>query len=128
MDSQEIDIYVSLKSGVYVYDAKSNILKAVKAGDYRKKMGTMSFVADAPLVLVYIADYSRMSAKMSEENKRFYSATDVGFISQNVYLFAASENMATVVNGSLNQDSISQVIPLTKNQKVLLVQPFGFPK
>ena len=128
MDSQEIDIYVSLKSGVYAYDAKNNILKAVKSGDYREKMGKMNFVADAPLVLIYIVDFSKMSAKMTDESKHFYSATDVGYISQNVYLFAASESLATVVNGSLDQDTISKVIPLTKDQKVLLVQPVGFPK
>ena len=128
MNDQEIDIYVSIKSGVYLYEAKNNNLKAIKEGDFRKKMGRQGFVADAPVVLVFVADYSKMSLAMSKESKDFYAATDVGFISQNVYLFAASEQMATVVLGMFDRGDISKVIPLTKNQKILLTQPLGFPK
>lgn len=128
MNDQEIDVYVSLKSGVYLYDAKKNLLKAIKEGDYRKDMGRQGFVADAPVVLVYVADYSKMAVVMSKDSKDFYSATDVGFISQNVYLFAASEKMVTVVLGMFDSGDIAKVIPLSKNQKILLTQPVGFPK
>ncbi|OQA00948.1 MAG: Nitroreductase family protein [Bacteroidetes bacterium ADurb.Bin408] len=128
MNDQEIDIYVSLKTGVYLYDAEKNMLKAIKEGDFRKDMGRQGFVADAPVVLVYVADYSKMSVVMSKDSKDFYAATDVGFISQNVYLYAASEKMATVVLGMFDRGDIAKAIPLTKNQKVLLTQPVGFPK
>jgi len=128
MNRQEIDLYVSIKSGVYLYDAQNNKLKAVADGDHRKDMGTQSFVGEASLVLVYVADFSRMSEKTTPERKQFYAGTDTGFISQNVYLYAASENLATVVLGSFNSDTIGKIIPLSKDQKITLTQAIGFPK
>jgi nitroreductase len=65
---------------------------------------------------------------MSPESKKFYSATDVGFISQNVYLFAASENLATVVLGLINEDKIRKTLGFNKKQRILLTQPVGFLK
>lgn len=128
MDDREIDVYVSLKSGVYVYDATNNLLKAFLSGDHRAEMGKQKFVGEAPVVLVYIADYSRMSMVLSKADKDFYSATDVGYISQNVYLYAASENLATVVLGWINRNEMIKILSLGKDQKILLSQCIGFPK
>jgi len=128
MNNQEIDIYVSVKSGVYLYDAAFHSLKAIKEGDYRKDMGRQDFVATAPVVLVYVADFGKMSFALDKKTKTFYTAVDVGYISQNVYLFAASENLATVVLGWISKDHIAKILNLNKNQKVLLSQPIGNKK
>ncbi len=123
---QEIDIYAVRPEGAYLYDAKANVLKLVAAGDFRKKTGMQAFAAKAPLNLVYVADFRRM--KGSEKDKEFYAGTDVGFISQNVYLFCASEGMATVVRGWLNRDACAKALKLGKNRKVILAQTVGYPK
>jgi D-serine deaminase-like pyridoxal phosphate-dependent protein len=128
MNDQEIDIYVCLKSGTYVYDAKNNVLKAICEGDKRSDMGKQNFLGDASVVLAYVVDYSKMSLVLSKADKEFYSATDVGYISQNVYLYSASENLATVVLGWIDRDKISKTLLLNKNQKALLSQCVGFPK
>jgi len=49
-----------------------------------------------------------------------YTAADVGFISQNVYLFCASENLATVVRGSLDRVSLAKAMKLRPEQKIIL--------
>jgi SagB-type dehydrogenase family enzyme len=123
---QEIAIYAVLPEGAYLYDAKANVLTLVAAGDFRKKTGIQAFAATAPLDLVYVADFRRM--KGSEKNKEFYAGTDVGFISQNVYLFCASEGMGTVVRGWLDRDACAKALKLDKNSKVILAQTVGFPK
>lgn len=128
MNDQEIEIFVSLESGIYYFDAINHSLKAIKQGDFRKDMGRQDFVAIAPVVLVYVADYGKMSLVMDKKTKDFYSATDVGFVSQNVYLFAASENLATVVIGWISKDKIGKLLELKKNQHVLLCQPVGGKK
>ncbi|MDD3876495.1 MAG: SagB/ThcOx family dehydrogenase [Bacteroidales bacterium] len=128
MNNQEIDIYVSISSGIYLWDAKTNTLKAITAGDYRGDMGRQNFVRNASLVLIYVADYSKMSVILDQDRKDFYSAVDVGFISQNVYLYAASRNLATVVLGLFNKNDIATVLPLSDKQKIILTQPVGFPK
>lgn len=128
MNDQEIDVYVVLKNGIYLYDAPNNALKAIKEGDFRANMGRQDFVAIAPVVLVYVADFGRMAFVMDKRTKIFYSATDTGFISQNVYLYASSENLATVVIGYINKGKISKAIGLSKNQHPILSQPVGFRK
>lgn len=127
VDWQEVDVYVILEEGAYIYDAKNNKLEPVAAGDYRGKMGIQGFVGDAPVVLAFVSDHSKMSVITTADQKDFYSATDTGYISQNVYLFCASENLATVVLGLINRDNITKVLKLKSDQKVILTQCVGFP-
>jgi SagB-type dehydrogenase family enzyme len=128
MDDREIDIYVVLKSGAYRYDAAKHKLMFVAEGDLRGDMGRQAFTADAAVMLVFVADYSKMSIALSKENKDFYSAVDVGYISQNVYLYSASAKLASVVLGWIDRDKISKKLNLQKDQKVILTQCVGFPK
>lgn len=128
MDDQEIDIYVNLKKGSYLYDFKNHALTFVVDGDNRSDMGRQGFVGDAAVVLVFVADYSKMSIVLDKDAKDFYSATDVGYISQNVYLFAASEKLASVVLGWIDRDKIIKKLGLKKEQKPLLSQCVGYPK
>lgn len=121
---QEIEIYVFLKSGIYKYDALRNFLFLIKAGDHRREAGKNAFFKDAPLALVYAVDFEKMS-EYDQEAKAFYSATDVGFVSQNVYLYCASNKLATCVCGFIDRESIALRIGL-QNGKVLLSQPVGY--
>jgi SagB-type dehydrogenase family enzyme len=124
---QEIDIYVASANGLHLYNAKDHSLELVLTEDTRAKTGGQSFVAGAPVNLIYVADYSRMG-NASAEDKIFYSATDTGFISQNVYLFCASEGLATVVRGYVDRDTLHQAMKLRPEQKIILAQTVGYPK
>ena len=124
---QEIDTYVATADGLYLYDAKAHILKPVLAGDIRAATGRQTFVKDAPVNLIFVADFSRMG-KATTEDKVFYSATDTGFISQNVYLYCASEGLATVVRGAVDKEKLAKVMKLRPDQKVILAQSVGYPK
>jgi len=124
---QEIDVYVFLQEGTYLYDAKANELKPVLAGDNRGATGSQPFVAGAPLNLVFVADYTRMG-KSDEANKTFYSACDTGFISQNVYLYCASAGLGTVVRGYVDKEGVAKLLNLRPEQKVTLAQTVGYPK
>jgi len=127
MNLQEINVYIALAEGLYLYDAKANILKPVLPEDIRAMTGGQPFVKDAPVNLIYVADYSKMG-KVSAKDKVFYSATDAGFISQNVYLFCASEGLATVVRGYVDKPALAKVMKLRPDQKVILAQTVGYPK
>lgn len=124
---QEVDIYVVMKQGLYLYDAKSNALVLIAAQDVRAATGGQSFVAEAPLNLVYVADYAKMGDG-SDEGKIGTANADVGFIGQNVYLFCASEGLATVVRGSVNKEALLPVLKLKDTQHVILAQTVGYPK
>ncbi len=124
---QETDIYVVLPEGTYLYNAKGSALEPVVAGDLRGLTGTQDFVAQAPLNLVYVADFARMG-NASPESKVFNSAADTGFIAENVYLFCASEGLATVVRGSVNKTKLAEALKLRPDQRVTLAQTVGYPK
>jgi SagB-type dehydrogenase family enzyme len=123
---QEIELYAFTEDGAYLYDAKANKLKAVVKGDLRKEAGGQPFVATAPLNLVYVADVSKMKNATPDDITR-YSSADVGFISQNVYLFCASEGLGTVVRGMVNRDTLAKVLKLPGHKKVILAQTVGYP-
>lgn len=123
---QEIDVYVVIEDGAYLYDAKANSLRAVSKGDLRKLTGMQEFVATAPLNLVFVADLSRMEGA-TPEAQDLYSVVDVGFISQNVYLFCASEGLATVVRGSVDRDALAKALNLPSQKKIILTQTVGYP-
>jgi len=127
MNRQSIDIYVALPEGLFLYEAKPHILKPVINQDIRALTGKQSFAAQAPVTLIYVADFKKMG-NIAEEEKQFYAATDTGFISQNVYLFCASEGLGTVVRGSLDKEALAKSMKLSDHQKIVLAQSVGYPK
>jgi SagB-type dehydrogenase family enzyme len=124
---QEIDIYLAMAEGLYLYDAKSHLLKPVLAEDIRALAGRQPFVKDAPLNLIYVADFSRIGRGTNEE-KEFFPAADTGFIAQNVYLFCASEGLATVVRANIDKPTLAKTMKLGPDQKITLSQTVGYPK
>ncbi|MFO7957784.1 MAG: SagB/ThcOx family dehydrogenase [Candidatus Brocadiia bacterium] len=124
---QEIDIYVAKADGLYLFDANAHALKLVNPDDVRDLTGRQGFVSTAPLNLVYVADYARMG-RGSQNDKDFYSAADTGFISQNVYLYCASEGLATVVRAMIPRDRLAEAMDLRPEQKIILAQTVGYPR
>ena len=123
---QEVDVFAVTENGAYLYDAKANVLRAVAAGDLRKLAGLQEFVGTAPLNLVFVADTARMTGS-SPEDQALYAGADVGFISQNVYLFCASEGLATVVRGMVDRDALAKALNLPDHKKIILAQTVGYP-
>ncbi|MGD1082479.1 MAG: SagB/ThcOx family dehydrogenase [Candidatus Sulfotelmatobacter sp.] len=126
MNWQEIDIYVVMGDGLFLYNAKANRLEPILAQDVRAATGTQSFVATAPLNLVYVADLSKTGQAGNEAE--LFTAADAGFISENVYLFCTSEGLATVVRGSVDRAALAKVMKLRPDQRILLAQSVGYPK
>jgi SagB-type dehydrogenase family enzyme len=124
---QEIDIFVVLPEGVYVYDAKAHALKPVTPGDHRAQTGTQAYVATAPVNLVYVADFAKTGNAPAEEREIFTPA-DAGFIAENAYLFCTSEGLAVVVRGLIDRPALGKVLNLRADQKIILAQTIGLPK
>ncbi len=124
---QEIDIYVASADGLYLYDAIAHGLRQISNVDIRRETGRQAFVQDAPVNLVYVADFAKMG-EAKNEDKVLYSAADTGFISQNVYLFCASEGLATVVRGSVDRQALAKILKLRSDQHVILAQSVGYSK
>jgi SagB-type dehydrogenase family enzyme len=123
---QEIDIYVTTSYGLFVYDAVGHILNPILAEDIRALTGTQPYVKDAPVNLVFVADFSKMGS--ADDNQKYSTASaNTGFISENVYLYCASEGLATVVRGSVDKPALEAAMKLRPEQKVILAQTVGYP-
>ncbi len=125
-DWEEIDVYCAMANGLYLYDPHGHVLKQVLAEDVRASTGVQPFVALAPLDLVYVADLTRMT-EATPEDKEWYSGPDAGFIAENVYLYCASEGLATVVRGMVDRPRLSKLLSLTPAEKIVLAQTVGYP-
>ena len=121
----QFDIYIIKPEGWYVYDPVDHIMLKMGNEDLRVHAGTQDFVKAAPVNLVFVVDYDRMT-NADEEFKKFYSATDVGYISQNVYLYCAAEGLATIVRGQIDKAKAKEVLKLRPNQHVILAQTVGY--
>jgi SagB-type dehydrogenase family enzyme len=127
LDAQEIDVYVALPEGAYRYDAKAHALRLVAASDLRRVTGYQDFVDEAPLDLVYVADHARMRLVPVSQRESYASAA-AGAIAQNVYLYAASTGLATVIRAWIDRSAIADALGLTHDQHVVLSQTLGYPR
>jgi len=133
-NSQEIDMYVALPGGVYVYEPEGHQLVPVTEGDFRSRSGRRN-AATAPVNIFYIADLSRYDLGPSQpdraigdpEIQKSYYYTDTGFIAQNVYLYAASVGMAAWFHNCDKENTVSE-FKLKPSQKVLFAQTVGYPE
>jgi len=124
---QDIDIYAATADGLFLYLPKEHALKKVLAEDVRAATGSQDFVKTAPLDLVYVSDYAKLPSG-TDEDRRFHSGAHTGFISQNVYLYCASEGLITVVRGLVDREAAAKVMKLRPEQHITLAQTVGYPK
>jgi nitroreductase len=120
-----IDIYLAMADGVWLYEPKAHELQFYLPDDIRAQTGSQDFVASAPLNLVYVAHGERMQDLKLEE-RRLYSSVDTGFIGQNVYLFCASEGLATVFRGAVDYAKLAGAMKLPDQQFVTFSQTVGY--
>lgn len=124
---QNLEIFVFTADGVFRHDAATHSLVGVKAGDHRAATGTQPFVAEAPLNLVYVADAAKMTGVTAEADAFRYDGVHAGIVAQNVYLYAASSGLATVVRALVDRAALAELLGLPAAQRVVLAQTVGYP-
>jgi hypothetical protein len=128
MNAQEIDIYVLLSEGVFIYDAKGNQLTHVLDQDLRAKAATMEFAKDAPVHLLFVADYAKLDM-FPQRQRELFSAAHTGFIGQNVYLYCASTGLGAHFYSSItDRGALTESLKLRKDQGIVFAQVVGYPK
>ena len=131
-NSQEIDLYVALPEGIYVYEAVPHRLAPVVAGDFRARSGRRA-AATAPVNIFYVVDLAKYAKAPFQEpglkdtdvqKSYYYVAT--GLIAANVYLFAASQGLAAHFHNCDKQNTPGE-FKLRPEQRVLFAQTVGYP-
>jgi len=136
-NSQEIDLYVVLPDGMYLYEAIPHRLAPVVAGDHREKLGRRGGhgggAARAPVNLIYVVDIAKYSRGTPQEpglkdpdiQKSYYNVA-TGLIAGNVYLFAASQGLAAWFH-NCDKAGLATELKLRPEQRVLYAQTVGYP-
>ncbi len=127
INAQEIDLYVALPAGAYRYEPQAHELRLVTAADVRRVTGYQDFVDQAPLDLVFVADHERMKL-VPVAMRNSYASIAAGAIAQNVYLYAASQGLNTVIRAWIDRAAVADALGLTHDQEVLLSQTVGYPE
>jgi len=132
-NSQEIDLYVALPEGIYLYEAVPHRLKPIVAGDFRGRSGRRS-TATAPVNVFCVVDTTRYDQGPGQPDRNigdpevqksyYYVAT--GLIAANVFLFAASQGLAAWFH-NCNRRNTAKVLKLRSEQHVLFAQTVGYP-
>ena len=136
-NSQEIDLHVALEEGMYLYDAFHHRLISVLKGDLRALaigQGQENLVAKAPVQLIYIVDVNRLSNTSGYQEpglqdpdiQESYYYVDTGLIAGNVYLFAASQGLASWFH-NCNKSGLTAKLKLRADHRVLFGQTVGYP-
>jgi len=135
-NSQEIDLYVFLPEGAYLYEAVPHRLAPVLAGDQRALMGRRGRgggAAKAPVNIVYVADIAKFAGAPFQEpglrdadiQKSYYNI-GAGLVAGNVYLFAASQGLAAWFH-NCDKPGLTAALKLRPDQRVLYAHTVGYP-
>ena len=113
---QNMSLYVLTKEGTWKYDGKANTLEKVNGKNLIPLCAQQDFVNDAPVHLLYAA----------KDDK--WGRCHVGSAYQNVYLYAASKGMATVIRGLIDADGLTKELGLQGEERVIAHQTVGWPE
>lgn len=136
-NSQEIDLFVALEEGVYLFDARQHRLLPVVGSDLRALAigpGQKNVAMNAPVQLLYVVDLERLirtsgfqePGLQDPEIQKSYYLVDTGLIAGNVYLFAASQGLAAWFH-NCDKGGLTRKLKLRAEQRVLFGQTVGYP-
>ncbi len=125
---QEVQVFVILEAGAYLYDPQANQLEPVTPGDFRALSAVQPDYQHTPLHLAYVADYSHLAVDdPMRVQLRNHSYSHAGFVGQNVYLYCASTGLGTCFVASFDETGLAKVLGLSTDQHLLYTQVVGHP-
>jgi nitroreductase len=85
------------------------------------------FIAEAPVVIVAVANTRRSASRYGQRGREFYSLIDTAFGSMNLLLTARAENLGAAFIGAFHDDEVSQVLELPDYVQPVGIIPVGCP-
>ena len=96
LNKQDVDVYVLMEEGAYLYDPKAHQLNPVAEGDHRPLIGgKQTSVNSAPACLLMVSDVSKFGNVGTPQLRERFGALDAGLVSQNIALFCSGCGLVT---------------------------------
>ena len=129
VNAQDVDIYVCMASGAYLYDAKQSQLTRITTEDLRPAVCGKQPM-EAPVFLVMVADISRYPEGLASQRQlvESFACMDAGYVSGNIGLYCAAAKLATVPRASMDKEALTKSLNLKDTQIPLLNNPVGYMK
>lgn len=127
VNAQEIDVYVCLAEGSYLYNAKEHRLDRAGTEDVRPGVGRGDNPQKPPVCLIIVADMSRspLMARDADAANRM-AAYDAGIVSQNIYMFCAGNGLSTRCRAGMDKETLAKGLDLSDNHVIHLNHPVGY--
>ncbi len=132
LNCQDIDLYVFLPEGVYLYEHETHSLHLKREGDYRKLIAgkpsparSQEYAASFPCTILMVSDLTRFQMGISE-SVRSWGYIDAGIVTENICLFCAATGLHTVPRVSMEKEAIIQLLHLGEEQIPVINTPVGF--
>lgn len=127
MNRQDIDVYVCMAEGAYIYEAAQHQLRLVTTKDLRPAVAAgQDWVKEAPVALVLVSDIAKFGG--DARHQMLTGALDAGIVSENIALFCAGMGLATVPRMTMDQNELRKSLQLKDSQYPLLNNPVGYRK
>jgi nitroreductase len=146
LNAHDVDLYLFMKDGVYLYDADQHVLNPVLAGDFRSQLmltppprpkdakdgkdapqPPRPAPTNPPIQIILISESARFKMG-TPELKSEWGAIDIGIVSQNISLFCAATGLKTRPRASMDKEKIKTLLHLKDTQTVFLNHPIGYAK
>lgn len=135
-NSQEIEVYAATKDGVYLYESGAHRLVLAAKGDLRPMaigQGQRNWGSKAPVRLIYVVNIDKFDTAGYQEpglhdpeTQKAYYYVDTGIIAENVYLFAASQGLASWFH-NCDKTTVARHLNLPATKRPLFGQTIGNP-
>jgi SagB-type dehydrogenase family enzyme len=118
-----------LAPGIYRYRPENHALELTLKGDHRATVAraclAQSWMAGAPIMVVFAAEFRRCTARYGERGV-MYTHMEVGHAGQNLFLQAEALGLGAGIVGAFTDQAVSQTLKLPREHEPLLLMPVGY--
>ena len=132
-----LDIYLILSkrgsdasspTGIFHYLPQKHAIEKISDKDFTKEVAEASlhqyWMAEAPGMILITAEYSRITGKYGKRGIR-YAHIEAGHVAQNCFLQAESLKLNVGIVGAFEDQSLINLLPISKEHEPILILPIG---
>lgn len=124
-----LELFILTEDGFFHYLPGKHALARLTEQDLRGRLAAAAwgqeFIADAPVTLVFAAEFARTAGRYGQRGVR-YVYMEAGHAAQNVHLQAEALGLGSVAVGAFDDASVSKVLELPDHLEPLYMVPVGY--